>query len=210
MAGELVKQPDKSGEENPARIRPTLPRIALGLVLICAVLIIAGFARYAWNVSTPGGGSQIGKADAIVVLTGGPDRIRSGIELLKDGMADRLLITGVHQHTSDITIRRVANVEQALFECCVDIDRLALDTIGNARYTSIWVMEHGYEKIVIVTSSYHMPRSLMLMQRAMPDAQLVAAPVRTLEGNSLVNPNTIRILLFEYAKYLAAWVYGIF
>ena len=163
-----------------------------------------------WEVSTPIDRSRIDKADAVVALTGSTDRIRSGFDLLQQGLAKRLLVSGVHHSTSDTAVQRAAGAQNDLFECCVDIDRLALDTIGNATYTAMWVKQNKFEKLIIVTSSYHMPRSLMLMQMAMPDAQLIAAPVHTLKGKFLSDPRVARVLLVEYAKYVAAWVYGIF
>ena len=210
MAGELTSHSKESGKPNPASVRSTLPRVLIAIVCLSALMIILGFVKFMWEISTPIDHKQLGKADAVVVLTGSNDRIRPGFELLQQGLAKRLLVSGVHHSTSDTSIQRAAGAQNDLFECCVDIDRLALDTIGNATYTARWVKQNKFNKLIIVTSNYHMPRSLMLMQMAMPAAQLTAAPVHTLDGKFLSDPGVARVLMVEYAKYVAAWVYGIF
>ena len=57
----------------------------------------------------------------------------------------------------------------------------------------------------LVTASYHIPRSLLLFQRAMPEVRLQANPVFT-EHVKLANwwffPGTMKLLALEYSKYL--------
>ena len=64
-----------------------------------------------------------------------------------------------------------------MFECCVDIGYEAQDTPGNADETMHWAADQGFSKLIIVTSSYHMPRSLTELGRVMPDVRLVPYPV---------------------------------
>ncbi|MCE3519379.1 hypothetical protein LXJ58_32015, partial [Escherichia coli] len=71
-------------------------------------------------------------ADGIVVLTGGYSRIEGALDLLKNKRGKRLFISGVHPSTKRGELQRVTRGDATLFECCVDIDRSALDTIGNA------------------------------------------------------------------------------
>ncbi len=146
-----------------------------------------------------------GTADGIVTLTGGPDRIRTGMALLDNGAAPRLLISGVFQDTSRADLRQLLGRSQARFDCCVDVGRVARNTVGNAQETANWAKQRGYKKIIIVTAAFHMPRSLLELQDAMPGVELIPYPVVSTSENLngwWSRPSTIRKLSFEYTKYL--------
>ena len=84
----------------------------------------------------------------------------------------------------------------SLFDCCVDLDYRAQNTVGNARETSRWVRHNDYETLIVVTSDYHMPRSLVEFHSRMPDLDLVPHPVA-----DEARPSRLAV---EYTKYLAA------
>ena len=106
-----------------------------------------------------------------------PGRLDAAIELLKSGKGERLLISGVHPSTSSKSLQAATGSDRALFSCCVDIDRAALDTIGNAEESAKWVRSHAYEKVILVTNNYHMPRSLLEMGRLLDREELDPYPV---------------------------------
>lgn len=146
-------------------------------------------------------------ADGIVVLTGGEDRIAVAIGLLNQGIGKRLLITGVNPRTSAAAIGRQTGQRGDLFRCCIDIGRAANDTVGNAEETRDWVRARGFASLVVVTSSYHMPRALCEFARAMPGVTLNAYPVvsRHLRQHPLWrSPATLKLLASEYLKLLAS------
>jgi uncharacterized SAM-binding protein YcdF (DUF218 family) len=100
-----------------------------------------------------------------------------------------------------------------LFACCVDIDRAALDTIGNAEESAKWVNSHAYGSVIVVTNNYHMPRSLLELKRMIGDTDLLPYPVvntRLDGGEWITKREALRVLFIEYAKYLAAVVRGAF
>ena len=151
-------------------------------------------------------------ADAIIVLTGGQARLDAAIELLKSGKGERLLISGVHPSTSSKSLQAATGSDRALFSCCVDIDRAALDTIGNAEESAKWVRSHAYEKVILVTNNYHMPRSLLEMGRLLDREELAPYPVvnsKLDNGGWIVRPEALRVLFTEYNKYLAALARGV-
>ena len=192
-------------------LRPSTARVHAATVLLaCALLITVGlffggfmaFANVVGRLAAPDGL----RADGIVVLTGGADRISGAIDLLTDGRARRLLISGVHPDTSARQIGRVVDAMPSLFDCCVDLDRRAANTIGNAVETAKWVRANRFSSIIVVTSAYHMPRSLAELSFAMPDVDLVPYPVARPTLNLdrwWRNPETVRLLLEEYLKYMA-------
>ncbi len=104
--------------------------------------------------------SPLPVADGIVVWTGkGGDRLAAAGQLLDKGHGERLLISGVNKALTDADVYELLTIQNAKGICCVDIDYKALDTIGNARETHNWLKALGYEHIILVTSSYHMPRA---------------------------------------------------
>jgi uncharacterized SAM-binding protein YcdF (DUF218 family) len=66
---------------------------------------------------------------------------------------------------------------QSLFVCCVDLGYDAIDTVGNALETAKWVRAHNYRRVLVVTSNYHMPRSLLELHRIDPETQYVGYPI---------------------------------
>src|SRR5690606_35805916 len=97
--------------------------------------------------------------------------------------------------------------DRNLFDCCVDLDRVALNTIGNAQESAKWANANTFGSIIIVTNNYHMPRSLLEMRRILPNATLEPFPVvnTPLTGTTwLEDADTLRVLMIEYAKYVVA------
>jgi len=148
------------------------------------------------------------RADGIVALTGGAQRIGDAIDLLAKGYAKRLLISGVNEKTSRDQISRLNPGQRQLFDCCVDLDYRARNTIGNAIETRRWTERNGFDTIIIVTSNYHMPRTLVELDHALPNLQKIPYPVAaTIDPHDWWrNPATAKILASEYLKFLAVWV----
>ena len=148
------------------------------------------------------------RADGIVALTGGAQRIGDAIDLLAKGYAKRLLISGVNENTSRDQIARLNPGQRRLFDCCVDLDYRARNTIGNAIETRRWAEKNGFDTIIVVTSNYHMPRTLAELDHALPNLQKIPYPVAaTIDPHDWWhNPATAKVLVYEYLKLLAVWV----
>ena len=113
------------------------------------------------------------RADGIVVLTGGVARVDEAVKLLNEKKGERLLISGVHPSASRAVLAKTFAVDEDRFNCCVDVDHEALDTVGNAVETADWVAEHGYHSLLVVTNDYHMPRSLLELHSVLSDVELI-------------------------------------
>ena len=166
--------------------------------------LAAGFVMFARAVAGYLPSSVAPRADGIVVLTGGDLRLLAGGRLLKEGRAARLLISGVNPQATRQDLRRLSGLSERLFAARVDID-YAHTTIDNAEKTRDWAAAKGFKKLIVVTSSYHMPRSLTELSRAMPDVTLVPYPVipgRFKATEWWSDGFTARVLLAEYAKLL--------
>lgn len=191
------------------RRRVAFLRVAAFSLLGLIALFVAGFgmfSTYVSNLATP----DAPKADAIIVLTGGQARLDKAWRLLEEGKGKRLLISGVNPSTGRNQLRAAVGADPKLFNCCVDFDYDALDTIGNATESAEWLRKHNFHSAILVTNNYHMPRSLMELSRR-TEAELTPYPViNTPLGNMrwLTERDALRVLFFEYAKFLASAVGG--
>ena len=138
--------------------------------------------------------------DGIVVLTGGAGRIDEALSLMEARDAKRLLISGVHPNVAAKTLQSLTGRGKELFECCIDIDHKALDTVGNALESSKWAKLNNLKSLTIVTAHYHMPRAMIEFRRHHKDIILVPHPV--------VADVSLRYLLTEHQKYLIASLKG--
>ncbi|MEJ8474881.1 YdcF family protein [Roseibium algae] len=173
------------------------------LVLIPVFLSFLSFAHHVGTVSSP----DDPRADAIVVLTGGTERVERAVALLSEGRAMRLLISGVHPGTTPEQIASITSAEMPLFDCCVDLDRLAMNTTGNASQTAAWVRSNGFKSLLVVTSAYHIPRALVELGESLPGVLLLPYPVypSSLDLQSwYLSPKTSLLLMREYVKYTLA------
>lgn len=182
-------------------------RLACLAVTLPVIALAAGFLWYATQVA----GEPIPKlnADAIVALTGGPERIGEAVEQLASGRGRRLLITGVNRSTHADALARLVPRYEKLFACCIDIDHSAINTTGNAVETRRWARERGFRSLLVVTSAYHMPRALAEIAHQLPDATLIPFPVITERQRAepwWSSPGSARMLVSEYLKYLVAIV----
>jgi len=174
------------------------------IAFLFVALMLGGFGVYAIKVTGYDALEPERRADAIVVLTGDAGRLIAGVELLGAGHAPRLLISGVNPATTLSDIQRTTGMTDETFACCVELGREATDTPGNAREAGALVQANGYESLIIVTSDYHLPRSLLEMKALMPGVELIPYPVRT--SPPWRNPRAARLWLQEYAKFAAVSV----
>lgn len=189
----------------PARL--TVTRMLKAVALCGAVLALLGLIGFgAFLVSLDHSEREPeARADAIVVLTGGSQRIGEGIELLAKGFGRRLLITGVNERTGRAEIEKFRVGHGAIVQCCVDLDYRARNTVENALETRRWVRKNGFNSLVVVTSNYHMPRTLLELEHVLPDVRKVAYPVIGPHGPWANNLGALRLFAGEYAKYVAVW-----
>jgi uncharacterized SAM-binding protein YcdF (DUF218 family) len=187
----------------PARRPVAWFALALGLALA------AYFAGLFWFAQTipRGPASEAETTDGIVVLTGGPARLREGLRLLAEGKARKLLVSGVYRGVDVQELLRVARQTPESVECCVELGYAADSTHGNARETAAWMAREGFASVRLVTANYHMRRSLLEFARAMPEARVVAHPVfpEAFRIDAWWRfPGTYALVQAEYHKYVAA------
>jgi uncharacterized SAM-binding protein YcdF (DUF218 family) len=191
--------------------RPLSSRRWLGwgaaLLLIGLTVWTAGLVRFAGRIPADVDDPRR-ETDAIVVLTGGSERLQTGLGLLAERRGKKLFVSGVHRGVDVAQLLRVARQAPQEVDCCIVLGYSADDTAGNARETAAWMAAEGYHSLRLVTANYHMQRSLLEFRRALPDATIVAHPVapRNVRRQWWRFPGTTSLLVREYNKFLLALV----
>ena len=172
---------------------------ALAFLLLLYTL---GYAGFTLMLPDPG---DARRTDAIVVLTGGAKRLERGLNLLENGTAERMLISGVARSVRPVELAAYYNRSQSLFECCVDLGREAVDTRSNGEETARWLKRHKFNSVRLVTTDWHMRRARFELARQAGEEVKVY-------GDAIESKPSFRTLFREYNKYLlrrAAVVVGI-
>ena len=153
------------------------------------------------------------QADAIIVLTGGSNRLEYGLELLADGLGKKLFITGVQDNiTVEQLILRDATPEVRAKLSPIPTNLIILghdaeNTIGNAEETKRWLESEQVRSIRLVTSNYHMPRALTEFTKTLINITIIPSPVMP-DDFSMADwwkhPDNRNLILSEYHKFLAS------
>jgi uncharacterized SAM-binding protein YcdF (DUF218 family) len=148
------------------------------------------------------------KADGIVVLTGGTARMEAGYDLLAGNAAPKLLVSGIDPRADTKKLVPASHPARKKLNCCITFGPTAADTYGNAREAAAWAEHEKMKSLLVVTSHYHMRRSLFEFHLAMPEVELkpyalVPGQVRLSEWWNY--PGTASLLMSEYTKLLLAY-----
>ena len=188
-------------------------RAALGIAALLALpaLPVAGFLWFL-RVATAPPADPERRAEGIAVLTGGAERVETGLRLLLADEAARLIVSGTHRDATLADLVRGAGLAAEVADRVagrVTLGHAAASTRGNAAEIAAWAREKGVASIRVVAAGYHMPRALLELRRALPEAALlphpvVPAPLRAL--GTAAGPRVWRLLAGEYLKLIGAWL----
>lgn len=179
------------------------PRYLIAGIAALLFAFVGGFLIFASFVARPMDNMDV-RAEGIVVMTGGQHRLAEGARLLAEERGRRLLVSGANRAVSREDIHRACGLDTRTFQR-VDVGYEALDTIGNAEETRDWARERGFRRMIVVTSTYHMPRTLVELRRAMPEAVFIPHRVISAKFRNQrwwQHPGTARLLLSEYIKII--------
>ncbi|MBL8631364.1 MAG: YdcF family protein [Rhodospirillaceae bacterium] len=176
-------------------------------IMSAVALWAAGWVWFASTLPTHVANTD-SKTDAIVVLTGGSGRVEEGLQLLHDGLAAQLFISGAGGQVSvselvPDDVEKTSDIENR-----ITLGHQATDTPGNAMETAAWVRQENVKSLRLVTAAFHMPRSLMEMHAAMPGIEIVPHPVFSdrIKTDWWRWPGTAKLIAREYTKFLLTWL----
>ncbi len=212
----------------PYSYKMTRPAQVILAAILVAGLWLAGLYGFTRSIFTDAAQAQLQNTrtgagplpkkdmlDAIVVLTGGSNRLETGFDLLTQGRGKKLFVSGVYQgvEVRELLAQSKKSTQNKGLDCCVVLGFDADDTMGNADETAAWMKAEGYRTFYLVTSHYHMKRALLEIRRAAPDLKVRPWPVVP-DGMDINNwwrePKARSLIIREYTKYLAAAVITFF
>ena len=175
------------------------------LFIIFVTIIAFDFLAFVKNIPlTPT--TNVEMTDALVVLTGGTKRLETGLKLLSESRAKKLFISGVYKGVDVRRLLQIFEQNSTKLYCCVELGHAAESTEGNAIETREWIKKESYTSIRLVTSNYHMPRSIRLFSYHMPGINIIPQPVfpDSFKGkNWWLWKGTSRLIILEYLKTLS-------
>ncbi|WP_369026201.1 YdcF family protein [Qipengyuania sp. RANM35] len=166
------------------------------LRFVAALLLVYtfGFLGFAVTLPKPVSGE---KTDAVIVPTGGPGRIARGIEVVEEGLAKELFVSGVDPEVKEGEFAAEFNVPRRLMRCCVKLGYLAVDTRSNAGEAAQWMKENEFSSVRLVTTDWHMARAASEFSEALPEGTKIVK-------DAVVSQPDLATLYLEYNKLLAA------
>ncbi|WP_293676398.1 YdcF family protein [uncultured Phenylobacterium sp.] len=181
--------------------------------LVVALIWFSGLLAFAARVRDQTPAPLPAPAQGIVALTGAGSstRISEAVSLLEDGYGRRVLVSGVNPVATRDDIRDLSRAVRRLYDCCVDLGFTAADTVGNARETTAWAQAMRYDRLIVVTADFHMPRAMLELNAVLRGTGITAQayPVATpaLKARDWWRrPGAARLMVVEYCKYLAILV----
>ena len=174
------------------------------VLIVCLSLVAlwaAGLVAFTINVMAMSPQHEEETTDAIVVLTGGNERVEEGLKLFATGRASHLFISGVHEDVKkrELTARWTGNT--AMPPCCITLGYEATTTEQNAEETRKWIEEKDYQSIRLVTGNYHMPRAYTELAHALPGIDIYANPMKQPDLDYL-SSRFAKLVFVEYHKWM--------
>lgn len=164
--------------------KPHVGQTFLALALLCLFLFCTPFLpealiRYLEYYYAPP--DPLPHVDAIIVLSGavilekstpekiefgeGAERILEGIQLMKQGVADTLILSGGSGSLTDRTKSEARMLRQFAIDFGIPDERIVVEpdsrnTYENAVETAKLMRQHGISSVMLITTASHLPRAM--------------------------------------------------
>lgn len=184
-----------------------MKKLFIVLCLIMVMLWVGGLCAFAYNINHYQTDSST-HTQAIVVLTGGRNRISEAVKLFNDGLADKLFISGVEKNTSLQDISDLQDFPLPENQKQIALENKSTNTIENAIETQAWLRKNNISSIRLVTSNYHMPRSIQEFQYQNPQLNIIPHPVYSnyVAKEWWTKNRSFCLIASEYNKFLYVWL----
>lgn len=150
------------------------------LVLIIIIILIAlginlfVIASTKENIITEDEAKEIGNIDCIIILGAGvrgnnpspmlEDRLLQGIELYKQGVAKKIIMSGDHgsKDYDEVNVMKNYAIEHG-----VPSEDIFMDHAGFSSYESMYRAKEifGVNRVIVITQKYHLYRSLYIAEK---------------------------------------------
>ena len=176
--------------------------IAGGAFIFIFLIWLCGFIWFGYKINNYSG-HEGEYTDAIVVLTGGRNRIAEAVRLMNNNMAEHMFISGVEKHTTmgDIADKLGNSINTPEK---IELGYEAKNTIGNAKEIKKWLVKNNINSVRLITSNYHTPRSMAELETYHLPLKIIASPVYSDKVATYwwQSWGTFKLIFGEYNKYL--------
>ena len=167
-------------------------------IILLILLFFLYFLKYFIEVHSSAKNNYQNKSyDAAVVLTGDKYRINKGLELIKEDIVNKLLISGVNKDINKNQIEKQYINFKELFNCCIEIENKSRNTFENARESYLWMKNNNFKSLIIISSSYHLPRTKLEFSRFIKEENIFF-----LSSDNFLKNMSFKKLFIEYIKYI--------
>lgn len=190
--------------------------IILTMAIVLTIVIIIGLNLGKFLVES----DKLEKADAIAVFSGDSGaRTERAVELLKDGYADYLILSGgkVYDDVTMAELMKKHAIKLGVDESKILIDDEASTTNENAEFTTNIIEENNFKSVIVVTSDYHTRRSKLAMEKSLEntliDGEKVSVSVTPSKEEKFTTKwwtsgDSVLMIISEYLKLMGYWVKG--
>ena len=150
----------------------------------------------------------------IVILTGGTNRIKDGLEIINDFKIPKIikykiLVSGTGTGFTKLSLKKKLGPDfnSHLIQCCIELDNISKNTFTNASETFKWTKKNNIKEFILITSNYHMPRAILEFNSLMPNLKIYTyaiTPKKHDIENWLNSYQTFGLVFTEYCKYIVA------
>lgn len=176
----------------------SLKKMTKFLIIPIGIILLVALLQAGYFIKLTKGNTPIRKADLIVVFPGDPERIAAGHTLAKAGYAPNLSVVNWSQAQFQKQMQRYGDLP-AIQLITGGKSRSTFEDVYNAKQI---ISQHNYHSIVLVTSSYHLPRALFLLKTSLLGSGLKVDvqhyPVAMRE--KLNSPKAIKLFCNEIIK----------
>jgi uncharacterized SAM-binding protein YcdF (DUF218 family) len=139
-----------------------------------AAIVLAVCAAFVFFLKFGGGwliyADPLGKADLIVVMSGGEDRMAEAARLYNDRLAPLVLLTDTGQNLTGTTESNTLDARLRAVQLGIPIPAIEVtsSTVGSTREEATAVKKymslHNLKRCIVVTDPYHTRRTLWIFQ----------------------------------------------
>jgi uncharacterized SAM-binding protein YcdF (DUF218 family) len=139
-----------------------LRRVLLVLALLVLAWLAACLVLFVWPPAETGAPAR---ADAVVVLSGASQRLPPALALIRRGVAPVLALSSVALTPKWKAGRRLCRARTYLSARVLCFTARPYSTRGEAETVARLARAHGWTRLVVVSSTFHLTRAKLLFRR---------------------------------------------
>jgi uncharacterized SAM-binding protein YcdF (DUF218 family)/glycosyltransferase involved in cell wall biosynthesis len=217
-----------SGERWDVRLRRVYRtarrRLAQALIVTAASYLLLFQTPFLWAVAEPLRIVETPRsADAIVVFAAGvgesgkagggyQERVKHAVDLYRTGLAPRLVFSSGYEFAfEEAKVMRELAMGLGVPQEAIVLESKSASTYENVAFVQAILDAHGWRRILLVSSPYHMRRALLTWKKVAPGTRVVSTPVPSSQFYAHgwgANLDQVRGIAQEYVAIAVYWWRG--